>query len=228
LGEGATGLYTVVLNGPVGLLGRRASPWAASCRLISCRAGPALWADNEAQPSLTSCSCRPGPEKIVLGSCSCRAKKSCYGLAHGPRTKWSSIASAGPVLLVRGARSAAGAHGGARPAMAETSVILVLVDPTPSIYIGIPAERSSCATRGHRSHVPATLGTGNVEHHFVKSWYEGGIHISYVSIRDGTRSKCVGNDVPGTLFRNEEHIPNYLGRYHCRGFDSFFCFVFFC
>jgi hypothetical protein len=97
LGEGATGLYTVVLNGPVGLLGRRASPWAASCRLISCRAGPALWAENEAQPSPTSCSCRPGPEKIVLGSCSCRAKKSCYGLAHGPRAKWPSIVA--PVIF---------------------------------------------------------------------------------------------------------------------------------
>jgi hypothetical protein len=91
LGEGATGLYTVVLNGLVGLLGRRASLWAASCRLISCRAGLALWAENEAQPSPTSCSCRPGPENIVLGSCSCRAKKSCYGLAHGPRAKWPSI-----------------------------------------------------------------------------------------------------------------------------------------
>jgi hypothetical protein len=91
LGEGAIGLYTVVLNGPLGLLGRRASPWAASCQLISCRAGPALWAENEAQPSPTSCSCRPGPEKIVLGSCSCQAKKSWYGLAHGPRAKWPSI-----------------------------------------------------------------------------------------------------------------------------------------
>jgi hypothetical protein len=89
---GATGLYTVVLNGPVGLLGRRASPWAVtSCRLISCRAGSALWAENEAQPSPTSCSCRLGPEKIVLGSCSCQAKISCYGLAHGPRAKWPSI-----------------------------------------------------------------------------------------------------------------------------------------
>jgi hypothetical protein len=91
LGEGATDLYTVVLNGPVGLLGRRASPWAASCRMTSCRAGPALWAEDEAQPCPTLCSCRPGPEKIVLGSCSCRAKKSCYGLAHGPCAKWPSI-----------------------------------------------------------------------------------------------------------------------------------------
>jgi hypothetical protein len=91
LGEGATGLYTVVLNGLVGLLGRHASPWAASCRLISCRVGPALRTENEAQPSPTSCSCRPGPENIVLGSCSCRDKKSCYELAHGPRAKWPSI-----------------------------------------------------------------------------------------------------------------------------------------
>jgi hypothetical protein len=49
----------------------------------------------------------------------------------------------------------------------------------------------------------------NVEHHFVKSWYEKGILISYVPIRDGTRSKCDGDDVPGTLFRNEERVPNY-------------------
>jgi hypothetical protein len=91
LGEGSTDLHTVVLNGSVGLLGRCASPWATLCRLISCRAGPALWAENEAQPSPTSCSCRPGPEKIVLDSCSCRAKKSCYGRAHGPRAKWPSI-----------------------------------------------------------------------------------------------------------------------------------------
>jgi hypothetical protein len=87
----------VVLNGPVGLLGRRASPWAASCRLTSCRAGPALWAENEARPSPTSCSCRPGPEKIVLGSCSCRDKKLCYGLAHGPRAKWPSIPMISPL-----------------------------------------------------------------------------------------------------------------------------------
>jgi len=48
-------------------------------------------------------------------------------------------------------------------------------------------------------------GTGmwNVEHRFVKSRYERGIPIPYVPIRDGTRSKCDGNDVPGTLFRNE-------------------------
>jgi hypothetical protein len=30
-------------------------------------------------------------QKIVLGSCPCRAKKSCYGLAHEPRAKWPSI-----------------------------------------------------------------------------------------------------------------------------------------
>ena len=48
-------------------------------------------------------------------------------------------------------------------------------------------------------------GTGmwNVEHRFVKSRYKRGIPIPYVPIRDGTRSKCDGNDVPGTLFRNE-------------------------
>ena len=51
---------------------------------------------------------------------------------------------------------------------------------------------------------------GNVEHRFVKSWFEGGIPIPYVPIRDGTRSKCDGNDVPGTLFRDEECVPNYL------------------
>jgi hypothetical protein len=49
-------------------------------------------------------------------------------------------------------------------------------------------------------------GTWNVEHHFVKSWYEGGIPISCVPIRDGTCSKSDGNDVPGTLIRNEEHF----------------------
>jgi hypothetical protein len=57
-------------------VGRRASPWAASCRLISCCAGPALWAENEAQPSPTSCSCRPGP------------KKSCWARARvGPKNR---------------------------------------------------------------------------------------------------------------------------------------------
>jgi hypothetical protein len=89
----STPLY-VELVGPFGLVG----PWAivpahraSSGRLISCRAGPALWVENEAQPSPTSCSCRPRPEKIVLGSCSCRAKKSCFGPTHGPRAKWPSI-----------------------------------------------------------------------------------------------------------------------------------------
>jgi hypothetical protein len=41
-----------------------------------------------------------------------------------------------------------------------------------------------------------------------------GIPISYVPIRDETRSKCDGNDVPGTLLWNEERVPKYLGRYH--------------
>jgi hypothetical protein len=109
-----------MLNGPVGLLGRHASPWAASCRLISCRAGPALWAENEAQPNPTSCSCRPGPEKIVLGSCSCRAKKkSCYGLTHGPRAKWPSILAAplgrSTARMVRGAPVCPFASGSGRP-----------------------------------------------------------------------------------------------------------------
>jgi hypothetical protein len=45
------------------------------------------------QPSTspTSCSCRPEPNSIVLGPCSCRAKMSCFGLAHGPRAIWPSI-----------------------------------------------------------------------------------------------------------------------------------------
>jgi hypothetical protein len=45
------------------------------------------------QPSTspTSCSCRPEPNNIVLGPCSCRAKMSCFGLAHGPRVVWPSI-----------------------------------------------------------------------------------------------------------------------------------------
>jgi hypothetical protein len=72
-------------------IGPRASTWAASCRLFSCRAGLTLWAEVAAQPSPTSCSCRPRPEIIVLGSCSCRAKNSCFGLAHGPRAFWPSI-----------------------------------------------------------------------------------------------------------------------------------------
>jgi hypothetical protein len=50
-------------------------------------------------------------------------------------------------------------------------------------------------------------GTWNAEHHFVKSWYEKGIPISYVPIGDGMCSKSDGNDVLGTLFRNEEHVP---------------------
>jgi hypothetical protein len=41
--------------------------------------------------SPTSCSCRPKPNNIVLGSCSCRAKMSCFGLVHGPRAIWPSI-----------------------------------------------------------------------------------------------------------------------------------------
>jgi hypothetical protein len=71
--------------------GPRAGTWAASCLQFSCRAGPALWADIAAQPSPTSCSCRPRPDNIVLGSCSCRAKKSCFGPTHGPRAFWPSI-----------------------------------------------------------------------------------------------------------------------------------------
>jgi hypothetical protein len=62
-----------------------------SGRLFSCRARLALWAQIEAQPSPTSCSCQPRPEKIMLGPCLCRAKKSCFGPAHGPRAKWPSI-----------------------------------------------------------------------------------------------------------------------------------------
>jgi hypothetical protein len=81
----------VGLAGPVVLMGHRARVRAVSGRLFSCRAGSALWAENEAQPSPTSCSCQPRPEKIVLGPCSCRAKKSCFGPAHGPRAKWPSI-----------------------------------------------------------------------------------------------------------------------------------------
>jgi hypothetical protein len=48
------------------------------------------------QPSTspTSCSCRPRPDAIVLGLCSCRAKISCFGPAHGPRAKQSSISTA--------------------------------------------------------------------------------------------------------------------------------------
>jgi hypothetical protein len=58
-----------------------------------------------------------------------------------------------------------------------------------------------------------------------------GIPISYAPVRGGTRSKCVGNDVPGTLFRNEERIPNYLGHYHCvvgsiHSFALFFLVIF--
>jgi hypothetical protein len=52
--ERSTPLH-VELVGPVGLVG----PWAIvpahrapSGRLISCRAGPALWAENEAQPNV--------------------------------------------------------------------------------------------------------------------------------------------------------------------------------
>jgi hypothetical protein len=89
LGEGATGLYTVVLNGPVGLLGRRASLWAASCRLISCRVGPALWAENEVQPSPTSCSCRPGP------------KKSCWARARvGPKNRAGLVPVSGQKIVL--------------------------------------------------------------------------------------------------------------------------------
>jgi hypothetical protein len=64
--------------------GPRAGTWAASCQAISCRVGPTLLAEVAAQHSSTSCSCRPRPEKIMLGSCLCRAKLSCFGPAHGP------------------------------------------------------------------------------------------------------------------------------------------------
>jgi hypothetical protein len=53
------------------------------------------------------------------------------------------------------------------------------------------------------------MGTWNMERNFVKTWCEGGIPILYVPIKNGTRSKCDGNDVLGTLFRNEERVPNY-------------------
>jgi hypothetical protein len=77
-------------DGPVGLLGYRASPWATSGRPDSCRAGLSLWIEIAAQHSPTSCS-QPRPEIIVLGSCSCRAKFSCFGPAHGPRAFWPTI-----------------------------------------------------------------------------------------------------------------------------------------
>jgi hypothetical protein len=88
--------------GPFGLMGLVPAQWAASCRPISCRARPARWAEIATQHCPTVGSCRPEPEKIVLGSCSCRAKKSCwtrahvgkkscFGLAHGPRAIWPSI-----------------------------------------------------------------------------------------------------------------------------------------
>jgi hypothetical protein len=72
-------------------IGPRADTWAASCLKFSCRAGLALWAEFAAQHSPMSCSCRPRPDSIVLGPCSCRAKKSCFGPAHGPRAFWPSI-----------------------------------------------------------------------------------------------------------------------------------------
>jgi hypothetical protein len=43
---------------------------------------------------------------------------------------------------------------------------------------------------------------------FCEIMVRRGIPISYVPIRDGTRSKCDGNVVPETLFRNEERVPN--------------------
>jgi hypothetical protein len=39
----------------------------------------------------TSCSCRPEPNSIMLGQCSCRAKMSYFGLAHGPCAIWPPI-----------------------------------------------------------------------------------------------------------------------------------------
>jgi hypothetical protein len=47
------------------------------------------WAGSSTSPIL--CSHRPEPDNIVLGSCSCRAKKSCFGLTNKPRAKWPSI-----------------------------------------------------------------------------------------------------------------------------------------
>jgi hypothetical protein len=71
--------------------GLHAGTWAASGQGVSCWAGLTLWAEIIAQHSPTSCSCRPRPEIIVLGSCSCRVKKSCFGPAHGPGAFWPSI-----------------------------------------------------------------------------------------------------------------------------------------
>jgi hypothetical protein len=92
-GKSGAGLCMPVNLGQLGQSGfwARASTRATSCRLISCRARPALWAEVAAQHSPTSCSCRPRPEIIVLGPCSCRAKNSCFGPAHGPRAFWPSI-----------------------------------------------------------------------------------------------------------------------------------------
>jgi hypothetical protein len=44
---------------------------------------PTLWAEVAAQHNPTSCSCRPRLEIIVLGSCLCRVKNSCFGQAMG-------------------------------------------------------------------------------------------------------------------------------------------------
>jgi hypothetical protein len=88
-----------MLDGPVGLLGHRASPWVTSGRPDLCRVGLARWVEIAAQHSLMSCSCRSRPEIIVLGSCSCRAKLSCFGPAYGPRAFWPTIA----VVAWRGA-----------------------------------------------------------------------------------------------------------------------------
>jgi hypothetical protein len=79
-------------DGPSGLLGL--VPAHASCWVFSCRVGPTLWAEIVAQHSPMSCSCRPRPEIIVLGSCSCRTKNSCFGPTHGPRAIWPSISAA--------------------------------------------------------------------------------------------------------------------------------------
>jgi hypothetical protein len=86
-------------DGPVGLLGHRASPWATLRRHDSCRAGLAWWAEIAALHSPTSCSCRPRPEIIVLGSCSCRVKLSCFEQIHGPHAFWPTIAAQGTFPL---------------------------------------------------------------------------------------------------------------------------------
>jgi hypothetical protein len=110
-------------DGPIGLSGHRASPWATSGQPDSCHAGLARWAKIAAQHSPSSCSCRPRPEIIVLGSCSCRAKLSCFEPAHGPRAFWLTIAAKPPeVEATGGALVGAEDRGGA-------ALLCVRVDP---------------------------------------------------------------------------------------------------